>query len=569
MIKIQQLLSAFNDNIQQNIKLIDYLGRTNIFETLGKERNEMTHSKMLEYILTAFHDPNAQESPVVHLLDILIKRSQQQGKNTISEELLNAVLCRSLPSLTLVDHDTEVPLSIYRKGCDKKDRLDIYLEFTLSSPIKKGGRTSIRIFIENKVQSSEHDGQTQTYYDTCRNKRGESAYSLFVYLTPLTTRELDGYATLSPNAKPDCESYISINYQDILDGIIEPLLADEKLDLRNNVLLKDYVSCLELPALSDDISKKDMTIMATSTNEKGLVYSFLQNHTNHELVELVVNHKTNGKLYSVDGNGCMTFDHALKQALALFINMTKDTYESSNHDGELEVLNTFREIVTKKNSGMPFLVYSPNGRQYVDTIIYEHNGTLFSSVFRAVEHAVLNYQKQHGLSADETIEAFSGVYGNQNNGNPLLAKCVGEKYKLISDQLGMRRDVSTNAVNKINDVLDTPVLIISDEAFHQILQNGGCMDYLTEFNASQYQRIDDTNYYFRRGMENKYEDINECMGWLMDEVTLDDSDKMLLDHFYQAHKSMILSILKISAENETDAESYEQKIKVLKKLMKG
>lgn len=566
--EIQQLLSAFNDNIQQNIDLIDYLGRANIFETIGKARNEMTHSKMLEYILTAFHEPNAPESPMVHLLDILIKRSLQQGKNAMPEELVNAVLCRSLPPMALAEHDTEVPLSVYRKGCDKKDRLDIYLEFVLGNPIKKGGRTSIRIFIENKVQSSEHDGQTITYYDTCKNKRGESAYSLFVYLTPLTTRDLNDYASLSQNAKPDCDSYISINYQDILDGIIEPLLADEKLDLRNSVLLKDYVNCLELPALSDDISNKDMSIMATSKKERGLVDSFLQNQTNRELVKLVINHKTKGKLYSVDGVGCMTFDDAVKQALALYIYQTKDSYENSNHDGELEMLNGFGDIVAKKNNGMPFLVYSPNGKQWVNASIYEHNGALFSSCFNAVEHAVLDYQKEHGLSAEQTIDAFLNVYGNQNNGNPLLSKFVGEKYKLISDQLGMRRDVNASVLDKINGVLDTPVQTISDEAFHSILQNGVYMDYLSEFNVSQYLRIDDTNYYFRKGMENKYEDINEYMGWLMDEVTLKDSDKMLLDNFYNAHKSMILSILKISTENETDAELYEKNIKILKKLMR-
>lgn len=567
--EIQQLLSAFNDDIQQNVKLIDYLARTNVFETIGKARNEMTHSKMLEYILTAFHEPKAPESPVVHLLDILIKRSLQQGNNTIPEELCHAVLCRSLPPMTLVEHDTEVPLSDYRKGCDKKDRLDIYLEFALGNPIKKGGRTSIRIFIENKVQSSEHDGQTTTYYNTCKNKRGESAYSLFVYLTPLTSRELNGFASLCQNIKPDCDSYISINYQDVLDGIIEPLLADEKLDLRNRVLLKDYVNCLELPALSDDVSKKDMTIMATSKNERDLVDSFLQNPTNRELVDLIVNHKTNGKLYSVDGDGRMMFDDAVKQALVLLINMKKESYENSCHDGELDLLNTFGEIVTKKNNGMPFLVYSPDGRQYVNTLIYEHNGSLFSSFFNAVEHAVLDYQKQHGLSTDETIDAFSNVYGNQNNGNPLLSKGAGEKYRLISDQLAMRRDVNTSALDKINGVLDTPVLTISDEAFHSMLQNGGCMGHLTEFDAGQYWRIDDTCYYFRKGMESKYEVINEHMGWLMDEETLNDSDKTLLDNFYNTHKSMILSILKISTENETDADSYEKRIKILKKLMRG
>lgn len=73
-----------------------------------------------------------------------------------------------------------------------------------------------------------------------------------------------------------------------------------------------------------------MTIMATSADERGLVDSFLQNSTSRELVELIVNHKTKGKLYSVDGEGYMTLDDAINQALALYINQTKDAYEYSN-----------------------------------------------------------------------------------------------------------------------------------------------------------------------------------------------------------------------------------------------
>ena len=566
---VSDLLSAFNDNIQSNIQLINYLARPNVFETIGKARNELVHSKMIEHILISYHQPDNQESPLVHLLDILIKRAEEQGNNTIPEELRNAVLSRSLPAMNLVRHGTEIPLSAYRKGCNSDGRLDVFMEFAMSSPLEKDGCTSIKIFLENKALSHEHDSQTTSYYNTCKNSRGESCYTLFVYLTPLTSRELDEYTSLSDEEKPECRDFISINYQDILNSVIEPLITIESLDKRNRVILTDYVSCLELPALTDDVKTADMSIMATSTHERNLVNEFLKNQNNRKLIDLVINYKTRNRLFSVMGEGCMTFNDALEHSLSLFINDIKESYADAGHDGELEVLDTFKGVVSAKNNGTPFLVYSPDGKQYVKTTLYEYDGRVFNSFKKALGYAVLDFQSRKNLNADDTIHVFSAVYGNRHNGNPLLSKEVGSKYGLISSHIGMRRDVTDSVISRVNDVLDSPITVISPESFHDLLISGKYVDFLECFNECQYQRIMDTRFYYRKGMEKKYETINSGMRYMLDEVILSSSEKTLLENFYNSHKSLIQSVLKISVENESDNELYIKGCTTLKTLMKA
>ena len=36
----EELLTMFNRNISKNAELLDYIGRTNLFEMIGKARNE-------------------------------------------------------------------------------------------------------------------------------------------------------------------------------------------------------------------------------------------------------------------------------------------------------------------------------------------------------------------------------------------------------------------------------------------------------------------------------------------------------------------------------------------------
>ena len=47
----EELLTMFNRNITKNAELLDYIGRSNLFEIIGKARNESVHSRFIAELL--------------------------------------------------------------------------------------------------------------------------------------------------------------------------------------------------------------------------------------------------------------------------------------------------------------------------------------------------------------------------------------------------------------------------------------------------------------------------------------------------------------------------------------
>ena len=48
----EDLLTMFNRNISKNTELLDYIGKKNIFEVIGKTRNEGVHSRFIAELLS-------------------------------------------------------------------------------------------------------------------------------------------------------------------------------------------------------------------------------------------------------------------------------------------------------------------------------------------------------------------------------------------------------------------------------------------------------------------------------------------------------------------------------------
>ena len=86
--------------------------------------------------------------------------------------------------------------------------------------------------------------QTVRYYTACHTSE-----RIFVFLTPITNAELDDISKIDENKKCKDKHFVNINYQDILNEIIEPLLANQNLSSRVRVLLEEYVLSLSLPGI--------------------------------------------------------------------------------------------------------------------------------------------------------------------------------------------------------------------------------------------------------------------------------------------------------------------------------
>lgn len=554
------MLAAFNGKMQENAQVLEYISRPNIFDTIGKARNEMSHSKMIAHLLSAYHIVGYRESPIIHLLDIIIKRGIQQGKD-FPEELKNAVLTRDIPELQLEECKTEVPLANLKPSYSGKDRIDIHLRYKLKDTIIKSGRSEIELIIENKVQSQEHDSQTSTYYNTLKAGKGNNRYQFFIYLTPISTRDLDDFCNLKE--KPACDNFICINYQDILDGIIEPLLAENVLSERERIILNDYVSCLELPALPDTNKdgvqdKFDMSIMATSAHERRLVNNFLSEENNRQLIQLAISSVCGMPSYAYKNKRGLTFNEALPLAL-------NDYVEGKT---ELCVLTNTCDVFQKK--GTPFIVWSPNGKQYVPSDLYVTGGTVYPNLCMAVAHSIMSYAQSQGKAPADVVAGFDSVYGKQGNGKPLLSNVPKDGYEAFDYEFYVRTDVGEDRISSISEITNISIRRVNEEEFHNLLMsdNSNLKDFLQVINPDLYSRIPETNFYYRHDTEDRINKINDCLSEKIVKIDFSQSDKTLLKKFYDNHLGLILSVHKIKTDNESDASRYKSKQKTLKNLQK-
>jgi hypothetical protein len=273
------------------------------FEIISKERSETTFSSFLKWLFSC-SAPMDSSSPIMLLLDILVRRSVEQKENVvlIQDHLKKGIVSRKLKIQSL-KVETEQPVSAlarvvfdalcvnniddYRKGkhnnwsefpafskslqiaSNCQDRIDLFIDCDILDI--DGNNKKLQIIIENKVDSKEGSAknyterqaarlpqkyveasQTGRYYMGTHREDNKAAdvYQLYVYLTPMPSSQLDNFNSLrilGSEELRDDEHFIQINYQDILDGIITPLLHSSSLSTRSRFFLEEFKNELTYP----------------------------------------------------------------------------------------------------------------------------------------------------------------------------------------------------------------------------------------------------------------------------------------------------------------------------------
>lgn len=254
------------------IRLKEKYNETSFFEIIAKERSETTYSAFLKWLLQCSAVGTEELSPLMMLLDILVKKTEDNPcKDTeVSTELKNSILTRSLflNNITATVEKTVGSLANEINGgnsvCSDEDlrkiaaksvdRIDIFLQCDVSSSAKK--TRPMQIILENKIDSREgkekrkgesknntgvslYDkkaSQTERYYMATQR---DDVYQWYVYLTP----DAVGDGPTDPH-------FIHITYQDIVDGIIAPLLASTSLSSRTRFFLEEFRNQLTYPSLN-------------------------------------------------------------------------------------------------------------------------------------------------------------------------------------------------------------------------------------------------------------------------------------------------------------------------------
>lgn len=225
-------------------------------EILSVGRKELCHSSFLGWLFDMNASHRLKEYPFLQLLKLLIKRGNQQG---VSNLLVNNV------SYIYNESAEFYSINVKREVTTKGGRTDI----EINCDAKFGNTTKkITVVVENKVYTDEHDDQTENYYK--EYTRSSSDDVIFVFLTPKSSDDLNVLNAPSCN----CKQFVEINYQDLLDEVIEPSLKKTSTD-RGRFIIKEYIRCLGMPISDVDTKqRRKRTIMATSKEVSEMLSEF-------------------------------------------------------------------------------------------------------------------------------------------------------------------------------------------------------------------------------------------------------------------------------------------------------
>lgn len=249
------------------IKLKQYYGKKSFMHISGVARLEMPHSSFIAWLLDKNSDHGLGYYAIKKLLS-LVAISKEYGFNQnvdIKPDLLNFFVNESLK---ITSETTSVEKQINLGKTSK--RLDIEILLTVEIC---GQSFILPIIIENKVNSKEHDSQTDFYHDWAVSEYTNDKYlnAILIYLTP------------NKNDKPSCDKFLTISYQNLTDYVIEPALKN-CVDSHAIMIIKDYLRCLSYTSLDDmDVNdasgqNKGDIIMAYSEEEKQLLHEFWDNN---------------------------------------------------------------------------------------------------------------------------------------------------------------------------------------------------------------------------------------------------------------------------------------------------
>lgn len=305
---------AFNSD-KDVVALREKINRPSFFEIISKARSETTYSAFLKWLFQENSLDNNLCGPVAYLLDVLVRRSEEQKGfvNTILDnlEVKKCIVTRKL-SLKSIKVETEKPISVLAQGIlnripkytgvlddDKMEKIaaksqdcvDLFIECGVDA--KDVTAKTLQIIIENKIDSpeggkkannttgvSEYDNASQTtrYYlgtkystfvadfESPKSVDGKDTLQLYVYLTPnepSSDKSIDNH-------------YIQISYQDIVDGILLPMLSSSSLSSRNRFFIEEFLNQLVYPNLDGAIMYPSIAIGKEHSKELSGIWNKYQ-----------------------------------------------------------------------------------------------------------------------------------------------------------------------------------------------------------------------------------------------------------------------------------------------------
>ena len=362
------IIDFYNDPLYQELNA--YYSKKTIFNILKIERNENRHSAFLAWLLDVNGSHGLGEEPLKRFMRLLAKMDESDRYN---EPFL--VCNYQIENVKVV---TEQFAKV--AGQKKTGRVDVFVKFDyMMKPVKVDGNNKqyhVRIIIENKIYTNEHDDQTKLYFDWVKQecKRKHSQTIIGVYLAPEKPK------TCSGDSKEF--NYVKITYQDILQDLLEPLLKME-MSSETRAFIVDYIVNLGQPVKDNEdeggVNDNQDTILAIpKTNERIIADLYKNNQElldaslyancyerNERQLQTVFRDYNKFEAYSKDALAILkTFWNSNSTLLRIILDTSlkkrKKEIALEKDISEDDVLSAIN-ILLRLNESSRYLVYSKNG----------------------------------------------------------------------------------------------------------------------------------------------------------------------------------------------------------------
>lgn len=322
--KIINHINNFDSDVN-NKKLFDFYSSKSFLEILLVDRREISHSSFLAWLFNSQENHQLSDFALKRFIEIIDLRHQIFNNND-NIDVIKSIILESYNVKNIV---------VEKEKHLGKARLDIYVEFVI---FNEELELKIKLIIENKVKSNESDDQTIKYFNHFEKIKRKNEINFFIYLTPLSSLELISLA------KPECicDNYIQINYQDIVDTILEPALLINISD-RTKFIISEYIKSLSQPSITDK-SLKNIHIMALGKEEKELLIKFWTNNKDIILSAMYAN--------SINDDLATEEREIIKTAYDSIVNGTgigKSVQESFKNLCDKNLLDNFVDKLCDKN----------------------------------------------------------------------------------------------------------------------------------------------------------------------------------------------------------------------------
>lgn len=307
---IQRILEFNRDPLVR--QLMNQFETPSLFDVLEVSRREMSISAFLADLFRedGFHGMGSL--PLMLLLEKVLERAkaQEQQDEELKQDfgipnryffpaLERSILARTLEPCN-ISAKTEVAFS---DSNGNSGRTDIEIQCDIKPLLMHNGKKTtvkhLNIAVENKIYSGEQDQQTEKYfrhYDALLKNKAQgthprSQYNLYVYLTPLSDEEM----LQPPMPNCACKHFVQINWNDILIGVVEPLLDQPELSARARFFLEEFRKSLGISfsdVITSDSSIKpgfQTTVLALGEGQKEKLIDFWKNY--RDLISWAVDEK--------------------------------------------------------------------------------------------------------------------------------------------------------------------------------------------------------------------------------------------------------------------------------------